>query len=178
MSTIYRDDYKSPLGDMIILSSDKGVCCLTWGTGSQGHMAEFVGKHFPDAEIEYGGKHNKKAISELKAYFAGKLKKFTVKLDIQASGFYHKCLERVNKIPLGKTKTYGEIAAEAGNPRASRAAGSANRTNNIPIIIPCHRVVASNGLGGYGANPGMKLRLLQHEGIDVRTRFGKSVARI
>ncbi|MCK4301404.1 MAG: MGMT family protein, partial [candidate division Zixibacteria bacterium] len=69
----------------------------------------------------------------------------------------------VARIPYGRTCTYGEIARAVGHPRASRAVGGANANNNLPLVIPCHRVVAANGLGGYGGGLAMKRRLLKIE---------------
>ncbi|MCK4574155.1 MAG: MGMT family protein, partial [candidate division Zixibacteria bacterium] len=97
-------------------------------------------------------------------FMAGTLKKFNVKLDIQATPFQKKVLARVAEIPYGKTMTYGDVAAAVGNPRASRAVGTANARNNLPLIIPCHRVVALNGIGGYGGSEELKRKLLQMEG--------------
>jgi len=84
---------------------------------------------------------------------------------LHVKGFYGKVLQKVRAIPYGKTRTYGEIAAALGNPGAARAVGGANRSNPIPIIIPCHRVVAANGLGGYSGGPDIKAKLLEHEGV-------------
>ena len=80
--------------------------------------------------------------------------------------FYQKVLSEVKKIPYGEVRTYQEIAAKAGNPRAYRAAGSANAKNILPIIIPCHRVIGNDGnLGGYGGGLKIKKYLLKMEGV-------------
>ncbi|TET95557.1 MAG: MGMT family protein, partial [Candidatus Zixiibacteriota bacterium] len=70
----------------------------------------------------------------------------------------------VARIPYGRTMTYGEVARAVGSPKACRAVGTANAQNNLPLVIPCHRVVASSGLGGYGGSVEMKKRLLRLEG--------------
>jgi O-6-methylguanine DNA methyltransferase len=98
-------------------------------------------------------------------YFDGRRKTFGVKLDLRKTGFAKDVLRKVKKIAYGKTLTYGEIAASLGKPRAARAVGAANGANPLPIIIPCHRVVASNGLGGYGGGLPMKRKLLNHENV-------------
>jgi methylated-DNA-[protein]-cysteine S-methyltransferase len=85
-------------------------------------------------------------------------------LDIRATPFQKKVLRRVARIPFGKTATYGRVAASVGAPNASRAVGQANASNNLPLVIPCHRVVAANGLGGYGGGLTLKKRLLNLEG--------------
>ena len=80
--------------------------------------------------------------------------------------FYQKVINVVNKIPYGKYLCYEQVATKAGNPRAARAAGTANAMNTIPIIIPCHRVLAKHGkLGGYGGGIKIKKYLLKLEGI-------------
>ncbi len=76
-------------------------------------------------------------------------------------------LERVAAIPYGHTLTYGAIARAIGKPGAARAVGAANARNPLPLLIPCHRVVASNGLGGYGGGLAMKRRLLELEGLSL-----------
>lgn len=117
--------------------------------------------------VEQGGKLNKQAEKEIKAYLAGNLKKFTIDFEINASPFQKKVLKFVSKIPYGKIFSYGEIALKLGNPRASRAVGTANARNNLPLIIPCHRVVAANGPGGYGGGLPLKIKLLRHEGVQI-----------
>jgi methylated-DNA-[protein]-cysteine S-methyltransferase len=102
---------------------------------------------------------------QLERYFAGELQEFDVELDwTLAHGFRRTCCEAMMRIPYGMTVTYGELAASAGNPRAVRAAGQACATNPIAIIGPCHRVVATNGFGGYGGGLDQKATLLALEG--------------
>jgi methylated-DNA-[protein]-cysteine S-methyltransferase len=170
MITLNTHAFDSPVGRITVMSSEKGLCFLDFPGPSDVRMHDFVRLHFKGADITTGGKVNKEAERQLKAYFAGKLKKFTVRLDLKIGGFYGQTLKHVFKIPFGVTKSYGQIAAELGNPLASRAVGSANRNNPIPIIIPCHRVLAANGLGGYGGRCGnlaTKKKLLRHEGVDL-----------
>lgn len=105
------------------------------------------------------------AKAELKEYFAGTLKEFTVKLSPTGTEFQKKVWEELLKIPYGTTICYEELAIRTGNPKASRAVGSANGKNPIPFIIPCHRVIAKNGgLGGYGLGLDLKKYLLNLEG--------------
>ena len=95
-----------------------------------------------------------------------KRKNFDIRLDIEMPPFYQKVLNIVNKIPYGRYLSYQEVASKAGNPKATRATGSANARNPIPVIIPCHRVLASGGnLGGYGGGIKIKKYLLKLEGI-------------
>ena len=99
-------------------------------------------------------------------YFAGKRLDFDVRVDLSdVSGFSRKVLRETARIPAGKVLTYTEVAARAGNARASRAAGNALHNNPIAIVVPCHRVLRSDGsLGGYGGGLPVKEWLLEHEG--------------
>jgi methylated-DNA-[protein]-cysteine S-methyltransferase len=102
---------------------------------------------------------------QLDRYFAGELQEFDVELDwTLAHGFRRACCEVMMRIPYGLTVTYGELAADAGNPRAVRAAGQACATNPIAVIGPCHRVLGTNGFGGYGGGLDQKAALLALEG--------------
>ena len=102
---------------------------------------------------------------QLDRYFAGELQEFDVELDwTLVHGFRRACCEAMLRIPYGTTVTYGELAADAGNLRAVRAAGQACATNPIAIIGPCHRVLAADGLGGYGGGLDQKCALLALEG--------------
>ena len=103
--------------------------------------------------------------TELKEYFNRERKKFTVQLDVEGTNYQKKVWNELLRIPYGKLKTYKEIAVKLGNENAMRAVGRANATNHAPIIIPCHRVVASNGkLGGYSGGISLKEKLLELEG--------------
>ena len=103
---------------------------------------------------------------ELDEYFAGRRKKFDVKAAFTGTSFQSKVWQELLKIPYGKTISYADLAKAAGNPKACRAAGSANGKNPIAIIIPCHRVIASNGgLGGYAYGLEAKKQLLDLEKI-------------
>ena len=103
---------------------------------------------------------------QIHQYFYEKRKNFNVKVQISMPPFYQKVLNEVKKIPYGEVRTYKEIAAKAGNPRAYRATGSANAKNILPVIIPCHRVIGNDGnLGGYGGGLKIKKYLLKMEGV-------------
>jgi methylated-DNA-[protein]-cysteine S-methyltransferase len=102
---------------------------------------------------------------QLDRYFAGELQEFDVELDwTLAHGFHRTCCEAMMHIPYGTTVTYAELAADAGSPRAVRAAGQACATNPIAVIGPCHRVVGTNDFGGYGGGLDQKATLLALEG--------------
>ena len=109
-------------------------------------------------------RHTERAARELREYFAGKRTNFTVSLNLDGTPFQQRAWAAMRKIPYGKTISYAQQATSIRSPRAVRAVGSANGANPIPIIVPCHRVVASNGgLGGYALGLAMKRWLLAHE---------------
>lgn len=104
------------------------------------------------------------AHQQLEEYFAGKRKSFDLSLKPQGSNYHRKVWQALQNIPYGKLHTYKEIAINIGNPNASRAVGMANNRNPIPIIIPCHRVVGSNGkMMGYAFGVEMKRNLIELE---------------
>ncbi|HSW50976.1 MAG TPA: methylated-DNA--[protein]-cysteine S-methyltransferase [Bryobacteraceae bacterium] len=104
------------------------------------------------------------AARQLEAYFAGSRKVFDLPLDLRGTAFQRSVWRELLGIPFGQTRTYAEVARAIGSPRAVRAVGAANGANPVPIIVPCHRVVASGGgLGGYGGGVQLKRRLLELE---------------
>ncbi len=111
---------------------------------------------------------SKEAARQIKQYFKGSRKVFDLPLDPGGTDFMGKVWKEVLKIPYGRVSTYKEIAERICHPKAFRAVGLANGKNPIPILIPCHRVIGSNGsLTGYGGGMEMKSRLLLHEGADL-----------
>jgi methylated-DNA-[protein]-cysteine S-methyltransferase len=105
-------------------------------------------------------------VSELDGYFSGKLKSFSVPLDIPSgTPFLRAVWEELARIPYGETRSYGQVARAVGKPGAARAVGSANHRNHIAIVIPCHRVIKADGsLGGYASGLDIKKALLDLEG--------------
>ena len=109
---------------------------------------------------------------ELSAYFAGVPTDFAaLTLDPRGTPFQLRVWQELRRIPWGQTISYGELARRVGNPKASRAVGQANAVNPIPLIIPCHRVIAADGsLGGYSSGLDRKRWLLRHEGAGVQVQ--------
>lgn len=105
----------------------------------------------------------KKAKEELWEYFKGQRKTFDIPIKLKGTEFQKKVWNVMKNISYGNTVSYGELALVSGSPRAARAIGNVCHNNQILIIIPCHRVVASKGLGGFGLNIEMKIRLLELE---------------
>ena len=106
--------------------------------------------------------------SQLERYFLGDLQKFHVNLNLQGTPFQKRVWKELLNIPYGETVSYKELAQRCDTPKAYRAVGTANRMNNFSIVIPCHRVINSNGeLGGFARNLDIKKELLRVEGIDI-----------
>ncbi|HWR82849.1 MAG TPA: methylated-DNA--[protein]-cysteine S-methyltransferase [Candidatus Deferrimicrobium sp.] len=164
MKKLFVHSFKTALGTVRTAATEKGLALIVLPSEPRGRFEKRIQKMFPGYEIAAGGPINKKAEKQLTAYLRGRQKKFTLKLDLHMAPFHRRVLAQVARIPYGKTMTYGAVASAIGNPRASRAVGNANARNDLPLVIPCHRVVASTGLGGYGGGLGLKKKLLRLEG--------------
>jgi len=111
----------------------------------------------------------KECFKQLKEYFEGNRRDFDLPLETRGTKFQKKVWDELLKIPYGETKSYKDIAIAVGNEKACRAIGMANNKNHIPIIIPCHRVIGSNGkLVGYAGGLNVKEKLLNIENLDVK----------
>ena len=156
---------ETKIGTLFLASSKKGICKIGLPRKKTSTNLDWLKNHFPDDEIVEDKKYLSKLTGELKQYFSGQLKNFESPIDLQISPFRKKALLAVSEIPCGQTASYKEIAEKINNPKAVRAVGSANANNPIPILIPCHRVIAQNGsMGGYGGGLIMKRKLLELEG--------------
>ena len=155
----------SPIGKLLLAKSTRGLNHIIFEHNIQQYET-IIGNVFPDQKIIKNDNVLKIEVNQLHEYFSGNRKIFNIKLDMEMPPFYQKVLNIVNKIPYGRYLSYQEVASKAGNPKATRAAGSANARNPVPVIIPCHRVLASGGkLGGYGGGIKIKKSLLKLEGI-------------
>lgn len=149
---------KSPLQDLYLIEKDQKLVALVFEKEWNAYL-----KKNPDL-IPESSATLMKTKSQLQEYFAGKRKKFDLPLLLEGTDFQKKAWKALIKIPYGKTVSYKEQALLAGKEKAIRAIGSANGCNQIPIIIPCHRVIASDGgLGGYSGGLSVKTFLLRLE---------------
>lgn len=164
MKRVFINSFDTDWGRFSTAALEDGLVMISLPGPDRACFDRRITQRFPDCRIERGGPINEQAERELRAYLCGSLREFKVKLDLSGTPFQREVLQRVAAIPYGKTRTYGDIAAALGKPGAARAVGSANGSNPLPVIIPCHRVVATNGLGGYGGGLAMKRRLLEMEG--------------
>ena len=165
MATLYLHEFKTRLGVIRSASTHKGLDMLTLPDTTAARFHESISGRLPHCEILRGGKINAIVEKQVKAYCSGNLKKFSIPLAFEGTPFQSSILKHVSRIHYGKTESYGEVAVKSGFPRASRAVGTVMSTNFLPLVIPCHRVVASNGIGGYGGGLEMKKTLLRLEGV-------------
>ncbi|PZT91236.1 MAG: bifunctional transcriptional activator/DNA repair enzyme protein Ada [Citromicrobium sp.] len=151
---------ETSLGRMLVAATEKGVCRLSFGEGVDALRARF-----PKAELVEGGEAFERLLAEVVASVEAPGAGFDhIPIDVKGTAFQEACWKALREIPPGETRTYAEIAAAAGNPRAVRAAGSANARNNVAVLIPCHRVVRTGGdLGGYAYGQDIKRELLARE---------------
>ena len=147
----------SPVGKLRLVASEKGLVAIDVRKNVK---QEVTAKHPSAQAILIRTK------KQLEQYFAGKRTTFDVALDLVGTEFQVQAWRALCRIPFGRTISYGQQAANIKKPKAFRAVGSANGKNPIPIIVPCHRVVASDGsLGGYSLGLRMKKQLLALEGV-------------
>ena len=156
----YYDIYESPRGRILLVATDAGVSGVY-----------FMGqKYFPEKEKAWRRDPNhaalKQAKRELREYFAGRRKRFAVALDPEGTPFQRKVWKAISSVAFGNTISYGELARRAGCPGSARAAGAATGRNPLGIIVPCHRIIGSNGaLTGYAGGLSKKRALLALEGV-------------
>ena len=156
---IHYSVVETTLAPMLVAATDKGVCCLSFNEGEAELRARF-----PKAELVEGGKEFRELFDRVIAAVEQPGTGQDIPLDVRGTAFQQKCWEALRAIPPGETRSYGEQAAAIGNPKASRAVGSANGANNIAVLIPCHRVIAHDGgLGGYAYGTDIKAELLKRE---------------
>ena len=155
----------SPIGLLFIARTERGLRFLEFMDRKS--LKRMIARHaetLPDATWEPSLLELKPAVEQLVAYFNGGLHEFELPLDPQGTEFQLKVWKALGKIPYGETRTYGNIAADVGQPKASRAVGLANNQNPLPIVVPCHRVIGADGsLTGYGGGLQRKKWLLSHE---------------
>jgi methylated-DNA-[protein]-cysteine S-methyltransferase len=164
----------SPLGPLRLAASNAGLCAIRFAGGSAPRRHGDP-KSAPNAARE---KVLARARRALERYFSGEPEDFAdIPLDPAGTVFQRQVWETLRAIPRGETRSYGEIAAAIGRPGAGRAVGSANRLNPIPIVVPCHRVIGSDGaLRGYAGRLDRKEWLLRHENARSSPASGRKQA--
>ncbi len=162
---IWAGTFSSPLGDVWVAASDTGVRVMTVPGATREDCLREVERSAPNGiVVDDGGPIIEQAIADLRAYFAGELRTFTVPLDLSGTTFQQRVWQAVFEVPYGETTTYREIALQIDAPNAFRAVGAANGANPAAIIVPCHRIVGTDGkLHGYGGGLHQKRALLDLE---------------
>jgi methylated-DNA-[protein]-cysteine S-methyltransferase len=157
--------FPSPIGDLTAAVTGRGLVRVGLPVDDPVELVDDLERRLGERPVE-SGRDVAPARAQLDEYFAGERQAFTMPLDWSlARGFRLRVLEEMFQIPYGQTVTYAELAGRAGNPRAPRAAGQACATNPIPIVLPCHRVLSSDGgLNWYSGGLHFKEFLLRHEG--------------
>ena len=155
-STVYFTSFESPVGSLLLAGDRKSLRQVSFANS----------KHSASPRSDW--KQNRAAFTEvirqLQAYFRGELKEFDLPLAMEGTEFQLHVWHELRAIPYGETISYAQLAVRVGNPKAVRAVGLANGSNPIPIIVPCHRVIGSNGsLTGFGGGLSMKKKLLELE---------------
>ena len=170
METVHWTKIESGVGPLFLAASAKGLVALEFDARLPGQQT--IRPNPRDLRNEKGAfefEESASALSiytrELEEYFAGKRREFTIPLDLRGTDFQLACWQALCAIPYGETRSYADIARAVGKENAFRAVGMANNRNPIAIIVPCHRVIASNGtLCGYGGGLDIKRKLLELEG--------------
>jgi methylated-DNA-[protein]-cysteine S-methyltransferase len=168
LTTVGYDVIGSPLGPLWVAIGPKGVTTIHYGgEPSEGELRRLVRVYGPGVVPDH--RRSSTLARQLDEYFNGTRREFDIDVDLSGlTPFQTKILAATAKIPFGSVSTYQAVARKAGNEKASRAAGGALNQNPIPIVVPCHRVVGSNGsLVGYAGGLDVKRRLLAIEGADL-----------
>lgn len=162
---LYCTSFDSKIGLIYIASTEKGVCKVSVPRQTKKDFFRWLHDNFEDNEVVDNKSRNKEVIDQLNRYFNGKLAKFTCPVDLIGTPFQIRVWKELTKIPYGTTISYKQLARHVGTGRGFQAVGRANATNPIPIIVPCHRVIGTDGsLVGYSSGIKTKEFLLKLEG--------------
>jgi O-6-methylguanine DNA methyltransferase len=168
--TLHCMTMDSAIGPLFLAASSRGLVALEFDARLPGQQSirpnprhlrpEMMGVAFEDSPQQM-----RPYLSQLDEYFAGSRREFTFPLDLRGTEFQLACWQALLAIPYGETRTYADIARAVDKPNAFRAVGMANNRNPIAVVVPCHRVIASDGtLCGYGGGLDVKRKLLELEG--------------
>jgi len=170
MQPLYSTTFASPVGPLFLAASEKGLVALEFDARLPGQQTirpnpRDLRSEWKTVRFEIAAAKMSAFIGELEEYFAGSRRAFTFSLDLRGTGFQLACWNALLEIPYGETRTYADIARAVGRPQGFRAVGMANNRNPLAIVVPCHRVIASDGtLCGYGGGLDIKRKLLELEG--------------
>lgn len=157
--TIHWAVVPTTMGPMLVAATGKGVCRLSFAEGR-----EELAARFPNARLVEGDEGFARLVEQVVGAVEQPGQSRDIPLDVQGTAFQEAVWRELQRIPSGETRTYAQIAAAVGSPGAVRAAGSANGANAVAVLIPCHRVIRSDGtIGGYAYGPAIKTELLRRE---------------
>jgi len=158
----------TPVGPVWVAISDQGLVAVELGDEPEGLIEQLPKLGF--LQVVSNPVKTRQALQQIRDYLFGKSKEFTIPVDWSVlTPFQERALKATCEIPYGHVSTYKEIASQLGNPKGARAVGGAEATNPMPLVIPCHRVLGSDGgLHGYGAGKGLETKawLLELEGVE------------
>ncbi len=159
----------TPVGILGLAAGERGLSHVNYTPGEDAFVERLLAEHGDVPVLRSDALDDVRRA--LERYFAGRRLDFDLRVDLSGlPGFHRRVLDETAKIPAGRVLTYTEVARRAGSPRASRAAGNALHNNPVAIVVPCHRVLRSDGtLGGYGGGLPIKEWLLEHEGARPRS---------
>jgi O-6-methylguanine DNA methyltransferase len=164
--SIVFDEISSPIGPLVLCATENGLCHIEFSAfaDAEAKLHHWSHKLLGRDRFVRDRSVLSEAVQQLELYFAGKLFRFDLVLDLQGTPFQRRVWLALSKIHYGETQSYKYIGANIGNPKAVRAVGGANNRNPLPIILPCHRVIGANGdMVGYGGGLPIKRFLLDHE---------------
>lgn len=170
METLHTTNMHSTIGPLFLAASGRGLVALEFDVRLPGQQSIRPNpRHLREEKkgfaFEDSLRRMQSYVNELAEYFAGTRRAFTFPLDLRGTDFQQACWAALLAIPYGETRTYADIAGAVGKPTAFRAVGMANNRNPTAIVVPCHRVIASDGtLCGYGGGLDVKRKLLELEG--------------
>ena len=152
----------TPLGNMLVARTERGICRLA--IGAEHDLATQLQAEFSAADISRDDAQLGSAVEAILAYLNGSQPHLDLPLDLQVTAFQRRVLEALQTIPYGETRSYGDIAQTIDKPKAARAVGNACKSNPVPLVVPCHRVVRSDGsIEGYVYGTSVKEQLLKME---------------
>ena len=170
METLTRTTLNSPIGPLFLAASTQGLVALEFDARLPGQQSIRPNpRHVREEKKAIAWQESEGEmlpyVRELEQYFAGQRREFSFPLDLRGTKFQLACWNALLDIPYGETRSYAAIARAVGNPAGFRAVGMANHRNPVAIVVPCHRVIASDGtLCGYGGGLEVKRKLLELEG--------------
>jgi O-6-methylguanine DNA methyltransferase len=162
---VFCTSFESKIGLIYVASTEKGVCKVSLPRQTKRDFLRWLRDNFDDSDVVDNKSRNKEAIEQLTRYFNGRLAKFSCSVDLIGTPFQTRVWKELIKVPYGTTISYKQLAKRLGTSRGFQAVGRANAANPVAIIVPCHRIVGTDGsLVGYASGLKTKEYLLKLEG--------------